>query len=163
MQVTILGSGTAVPVPGRFPSGVLVEAGDQKILVDIGPGVLRRLAETGVGLEEITAILLTVVHVCFTYAKAATVVDDRRSMLLAAIRGVAFVVAHPFRTFGVYLAPAIVSVVLLVLYGLMAPGGGQTTRVGNCPAQGLQSPFPPGTISRTRCTSTLASQGLATK
>lgn len=62
MQVTILGSGTAVPVPGRFPSGVLVEAGAQKILVDIGPGVLRRLAETGVGLEEITCVLLTHYH-----------------------------------------------------------------------------------------------------
>lgn len=71
MQVTILGSGTAVPVPGRFPSGVLVEAGDQKILVDIGPGVLRRLAETGVGLEEITCVLLTHYHTDHTADVAA--------------------------------------------------------------------------------------------
>ncbi len=77
---------------------------------------------------SLTAVLLATVHVCFTYAKAATVVDDRRSMFLAAVRGIAFVIAHPFRTFGVYLVPALVSVVLLVLYGLVAPGAGQTTR-----------------------------------
>jgi ribonuclease BN (tRNA processing enzyme) len=71
MQVTILGSGTAVPVPGRFPSGVLVEAGDQKILVDIGPGVLRRLAETGVGLEQVTCVLLTHYHTDHTADVAA--------------------------------------------------------------------------------------------
>ena len=71
MQVTILGSGTAVPVPGRFPSSVLVEAEDQKILVDMGPGALRRLAETGVGLEEITCVLLTHYHTDHTADVAA--------------------------------------------------------------------------------------------
>ncbi len=71
MQVTILGSGTAVPVPGRFPSGVLVESEDQKILVDIGPGVLRRLPETGVGLEQITSVLLTHYHTDHTADLAA--------------------------------------------------------------------------------------------
>ena len=43
MRVTILGSGTAVPSAERFPPGVLVEAGDEVVLVDAGPGVLRRL------------------------------------------------------------------------------------------------------------------------
>jgi ribonuclease BN (tRNA processing enzyme) len=71
MQVTILGSGTAVPVSGRFPSGVLVEAEDQRILVDIGPGTLRRLAETGIGLEQITCVLLTHYHTDHTADVAA--------------------------------------------------------------------------------------------
>ena len=105
----------------------------QKIYREIGEHLRDVTTERTVLLYALlavsfTAILLTVVHVCFTYAKAATVVDDRRSMLLAAVRGIAFVVAHPFRTFGVYLVPASVSVVLLVLYGLLAPGAGQTTR-----------------------------------
>jgi len=62
LRVTILGSGTAVPVAGRFPSGVLVQGGGQTVLVDLGPGVLRRLAETGVGLEAVDAVLLTHFH-----------------------------------------------------------------------------------------------------
>jgi ribonuclease BN (tRNA processing enzyme) len=71
MRVTILGSGTAVPVPGRFPSSALVEAGDQTVVVDLGPGALRRLAETGVGLEDVTAVLLTHYHTDHTADIAA--------------------------------------------------------------------------------------------
>lgn len=62
MRVTILGSGTAVPVRGRFPSGALVQSGDTNVMVDIGPGVLRRLAEIEVGLEQVHAVLLTHFH-----------------------------------------------------------------------------------------------------
>ena len=43
MRVTILGSGTAVPSAERFPAGVLVQAAGETVLVDIGPGTLRRL------------------------------------------------------------------------------------------------------------------------
>jgi hypothetical protein len=75
-----------------------------------------------------TAVLLTLVHLCFTYAKVATVMEDRRSMLLAALRGVAFVAAHPFRILGIYLALALVSVVLLVAYGFVGPGVSQSDR-----------------------------------
>src|SRR5262249_11353299 len=57
-----LGSGTAVPNAERFPSGVLVQSDDAAILIDAGPGVLRRLPQIGVGLEQITAVLLTHYH-----------------------------------------------------------------------------------------------------
>ena len=62
MRVTILGSGTAVPVADRFPAGHLVRAGGTTLLIDLGPGTLRRLAQTGVGLEAIDAVLLTHYH-----------------------------------------------------------------------------------------------------
>jgi ribonuclease BN (tRNA processing enzyme) len=62
MQVTILGSGTAVPVPDRFPAGYLVQAQGLHVLVDCGPGTLRRLAQAGVGLEALDAVLLTHFH-----------------------------------------------------------------------------------------------------
>ena len=62
MRITVLGSGTAIPEADRFPAGVLVEAGDEVVLVDAGPGVLRRLAATGVGLERLTTVLLTHDH-----------------------------------------------------------------------------------------------------
>ncbi|MBK8099965.1 MAG: MBL fold metallo-hydrolase [Planctomycetes bacterium] len=62
MLVTILGSGTAVPVPDRFPAGYLVQAKGQQVLVDCGPGSLRRLAQAGVDLADLDAVLLTHYH-----------------------------------------------------------------------------------------------------
>ena len=62
LQVTVLGSGTAVPVPDRFPAGYLVRGGGQTVLVDCGPGTLRRLAQTGTGLEAVDAVFLTHFH-----------------------------------------------------------------------------------------------------
>lgn len=62
LRVTVLGSGTAVPEPDRFPAGYLVRGGDQTVLVDCGPGTLRRLAQAGVDLDAITAVLLTHYH-----------------------------------------------------------------------------------------------------
>ena len=71
MKVTILGSGTAIPVPDRLPSGVLVTAADQVILIDLGPGVLRQLAKLGFGPDQITAVLLTHYHTDHTADLAA--------------------------------------------------------------------------------------------
>ncbi len=62
MRVTILGSGTAIPNPDRFPAGHLVEDGDARILVDLGPGVLRRAAQAGLTLDTLDAVLLTHYH-----------------------------------------------------------------------------------------------------
>lgn len=62
MQVTILGSGTAVPSFSRFPAGYLVQAGGRALAVDLGPGVLRRLAQVGCGIERLDAVLLTHFH-----------------------------------------------------------------------------------------------------
>ena len=71
MEVTILGSGTAVPVADRFPSGVLVVIGSQVIVVDMGPGVLRRLAQAGYGPDQITTVLITHFHTDHTADLAA--------------------------------------------------------------------------------------------
>ena len=62
MRLTVLGSGTAVPVPERFPAGDLVEHEDHKVMVDCGPGTLRRLAQAGVSPTELDAVLLTHYH-----------------------------------------------------------------------------------------------------
>lgn len=45
MLLTILGSGTAIPVPDRFPAGYLLQTQTAQVLIDCGPGVLRRLAQ----------------------------------------------------------------------------------------------------------------------
>jgi ribonuclease BN (tRNA processing enzyme) len=62
VRVTILGSGTAVPVEDRFPPGVLVENDGTWIVVDLGPGVLRRLAQAQVRIDWLHAVLLTHFH-----------------------------------------------------------------------------------------------------
>lgn len=62
MRLTVLGSGTAVPVPDRFPAGYLVEHDQSKVMVDCGPGSLRRLAQAGVNPKQLDAVLLTHYH-----------------------------------------------------------------------------------------------------
>jgi ribonuclease BN (tRNA processing enzyme) len=62
MQVTILGSGTAIPEFDRFPAGYLVEFRDTVAMVDCGPGSLRRLAQTGTDIARLDAVLLTHYH-----------------------------------------------------------------------------------------------------
>lgn len=62
MRVTVLGSGTAVPSFERFPAGHLVQAEGLHMAVDLGPGVLRRLAQAGVDPAQLDAVYLTHYH-----------------------------------------------------------------------------------------------------
>ena len=73
------------------------------------------------------ALLLVLVRVIFDYAKIATVVDDRRSMLLAALRGAGFVVLHPLKTLGLCFAWLVVGTFALAVYIFLAPGAGVST------------------------------------
>ena len=45
MRLTVLGSGTAVPVPDRFPAGYLLEHGDSKVMVDCARQIAAKDAE----------------------------------------------------------------------------------------------------------------------
>lgn len=73
------------------------------------------------------AFLLTLVNMAFDYAKIATFRENRRSMVLAALKGFGFVLANLGRTMTLYYGLALVSLVLLGLYWLVAPGVGQAT------------------------------------
>ena len=61
MQLTFLGTGSAMPTGRRFQTGLLVEA-DRPLLVDCGSGVLHALARTNVGYEGVDTVLLTHHH-----------------------------------------------------------------------------------------------------
>lgn len=62
MRLTILGSGTAAPLLARNCAGYLVEANNQKLLLDSGAGTIRRLLEIKESLFEIGHIFYTHLH-----------------------------------------------------------------------------------------------------
>lgn len=61
-RVTLLGTGTPIPVPGRFGPSTLIEAGRQKLLIDAGRGATIRLYQLGVPIGAIETLLLTHLH-----------------------------------------------------------------------------------------------------
>lgn len=62
MQVTFLGTGSAMPAPSRKQTGLLLTNEDRSLLVDCGSGILHRLANTEVGYEGASSVLLTHHH-----------------------------------------------------------------------------------------------------
>jgi len=62
MKLTFLGTGSAMPTGDRFQTGLLLESGDDRLLVDCGSGVLHRLARTETGYEGAGSLLLTHHH-----------------------------------------------------------------------------------------------------
>lgn len=61
-RVTLLGTGVPIPSPVRFGPSTLVEAGDQKLLIDAGRGATIRLFQLNVPIGRIDALLLTHYH-----------------------------------------------------------------------------------------------------
>ncbi|MEW6530413.1 MAG: MBL fold metallo-hydrolase [Thermodesulfobacteriota bacterium] len=62
MEVTILGTGTATPMLERNASGIAVRAADLLIVVDMGPGTIRRMLEAGIDTRLVDVILVTHFH-----------------------------------------------------------------------------------------------------
>ena len=62
IDVTLLGTGSPLPDPNRAGPATLISAGGEHVLVDAGRGVLMRLAATGVGPLQLSAVLLTHLH-----------------------------------------------------------------------------------------------------
>ncbi len=55
--VTLLGAGAPAPRPDRFGPSTLIEAGDQKLLIDPGRGATIRLYQLGLPMGRIDALL----------------------------------------------------------------------------------------------------------
>jgi len=62
MRLTFLGTGSAMPTGQRAQTGLLVESGEDRLLVDCGSGVLHALARTEAGYEGVETVLLTHHH-----------------------------------------------------------------------------------------------------
>jgi ribonuclease Z len=61
-RVTLLGSGTPGLSPDRFGPSTLIEAGNQKFLVDVGRGATIRLFQLHIPLSKIDAVFFTHYH-----------------------------------------------------------------------------------------------------
>jgi ribonuclease BN (tRNA processing enzyme) len=66
MRLKILGTGTCIPSLQRCSSSYLLLTEKYKILVDVGPSVVRRLVEFGYTTNDIDIIILTHFHVDHT-------------------------------------------------------------------------------------------------
>jgi ribonuclease Z len=62
IRVTLLGTGTPRPLMDRFGPSILVEAGDEKLIFDVGRGAMQRLLQLDVSYADITGVLLTHLH-----------------------------------------------------------------------------------------------------
>lgn len=62
IKVTLLGTGTPEPSMVRFGPSILVEAGDQKLIFDVGRGALQRLTQINVKYKDIEGVFLTHLH-----------------------------------------------------------------------------------------------------
>jgi ribonuclease Z len=61
-RVTLLGTGTPEPDADRFSASTLIEAGDQKILIDVGRGATIRLYQLHIPLSRIDVVFFTHYH-----------------------------------------------------------------------------------------------------
>ena len=62
VQLTFLGTGSAMPTGERVQTGLLLVSDDDALLVDCGSGVLDALARTETGYEGVDTVLLTHHH-----------------------------------------------------------------------------------------------------
>src|SRR5690348_9844359 len=60
--VTLLGTGGPRPDAARGATSLLIECGDDRILIDAGRGVVRQLATIGLTLPNIDPVLITHHH-----------------------------------------------------------------------------------------------------
>ena len=62
LAVTLLGTGAPPPLMDRFGPSTLVEAGDEKLIFDVGRGVTQRFFQLGMPLRSVTGVFLTHFH-----------------------------------------------------------------------------------------------------
>jgi hypothetical protein len=75
-------------------------------------------------MYAIFTALLALTALVFDYTKVRAVVEDRRSMVGALIAAVRFIVRHPGRVMGVYLLNAMLFLVVVAAWAIVAPGAG---------------------------------------
>lgn len=62
IEILFLGTGTIASNPERFPSSCLIRVAGLQILVDLGPGIFRRLIDVGIEPLTLDYVFLTHFH-----------------------------------------------------------------------------------------------------
>ena len=62
MELTVIGSGTAVPDAARVGSGYFVRVGTSRVLLDCGPGVVHHMARFELPWQDITHLCISHFH-----------------------------------------------------------------------------------------------------
>ena len=63
MKLTILGSGSAIPVKHRNPAAYLLDIGEDTVLIDSGSGACRQIARADREINEISKVFYTHFHI----------------------------------------------------------------------------------------------------
>ena len=63
MKAVLLGTGTSYPDPQRVQSGILIEDGEHRILLDIGSGILHRLTQLEIDITTIDSVFISHFHI----------------------------------------------------------------------------------------------------
>ncbi len=58
-ELIIIGSGTGIPSLRRGSPGLVVLSDSAKLLIDSGPGALRKMLEVGITYQDIDVLLYT--------------------------------------------------------------------------------------------------------
>ncbi len=62
IKVTLVGTGSPIPVMDRFGPSILVEAGSERLLFDVGRGASLHLWKIGVPLRDFSGVFFTHLH-----------------------------------------------------------------------------------------------------
>ena len=62
MRLTLLGTGSALLSPTRFPTGAIVQHAESTLHVDCGSGMTHRLAQSAIDYRDVDTVLLTHTH-----------------------------------------------------------------------------------------------------
>jgi len=62
MDILVLGSGTITSLPERNPAGYVLQEGKRRAIMDMGPGILGRMGQTGFSVSEIDTVFLSHFH-----------------------------------------------------------------------------------------------------
>jgi ribonuclease BN (tRNA processing enzyme) len=71
MRITLLGTGTPEPSLTRQSAGLLIDVGDDRIVMDHGPGAHHRLLEAGHRAVDVSVVFFTHLHYdhCMDYGR----------------------------------------------------------------------------------------------
>ncbi|HTS76356.1 MAG TPA: MBL fold metallo-hydrolase [Bryobacteraceae bacterium] len=61
-RLILLGTGTPNPEPDHSGPAVAIVSGTSVYIVDAGPGVVRRAAQAGIGMDQLTRVFITHLH-----------------------------------------------------------------------------------------------------